>query len=239
MRASAPPLWVALVLVAACASSKHIRKTEEDGERLRLDLAETYVQKRAYAAAIPLLRRLVVEHPDDAHVHVLYGTVLREQGLYPQADKELSQATRLAPGSGEAWASLGVLYDLMRRPADAEAAHRKAIALQPGHASFWNNLGFSLYVAGQTDAAIEALEKALALDPALTVSYNNLGFAYGRRGDLVDAERSFRTAGGPTAALLNMAIVHDQRGDEVSAARLRAEAQARDPKLNLEHLEAP
>lgn len=223
-----------LLVVAGCATDKHIRQSEEDGDRLRVDLAETYINKRAYTAAIPFLRRALQEHPNDAHIHVLYGTVLREQGLYPQADHELTEATRLSPTSGEAWASKGVLYDLMRRHPDAEAAHRKAIELNPLMATYWNNLGFSLYISGRNDEAITALEKALALDPGLVMAYNNLGFAYGKRGDMESAERCFRTAGGQTRALVNMAVVYDGRGEKESAARMRAEAKALDPKVDLE-----
>ena len=227
-------LALVTVLLVGCASQKHIQRTEADGDRLRLDLAETYVQKKAYVAAIPLLRRAVVEMPDDPHVRTLYGTVLREQGLYPQSEKELREALRLAAASAEAHAALGVLYDLMRRPVDAEREHRAALELAPRNASIWNNLGFCLYLAGRTDEAIVTLEKALALDPGLIVAYNNLGFAYGRSGRLGDAERSFRTAGGELAVLVNMAIIHDEHGDAETASRLRAEAKTKQPRLELE-----
>ncbi len=222
-------LAVLATALVGCASEKHIKKSEDEGRMLRMDLAETYVRKGAYTAAIPFLIRAVAEFPSDAHIRVLYGTVLREQGLYPQAEKELLEATRLAPSSAAAWASIGVLYDLMRRPTDAEAAHRKAIELAPRNATAWNNLGFSLYVAGRNEEAVTTLETALALDPSLIVAYNNLGFAYGKRGDLESAERCFRTAGGQARALANMAIVHEGRGDDVAAARLRAEAREQDP----------
>jgi Flp pilus assembly protein TadD len=212
-----------LVLVAGCATDAHLRKTEEDGERMRLDLAETYVRKGAYTAAIPILTRELAERPKSDYVHALYATVLREQGLYPQAEREYRAALALAPANARAWDGLGVLLDLMRRQAEAEPAHRRAIELVPGSAEYWNNLGFSLYVARKIDDAIVALEKALALDPALVVAYNNLGFAYGRRGDLADAERCFRTAGGPASARLNMAIVYDERGDTEMAARMRSQ----------------
>jgi Flp pilus assembly protein TadD len=225
---------LALLLAVGCATSSHVKKTEAEGERLRLDLAETYVAKRSYTAAIPLLRRAVVEQPREARAHELFGVVLREQGLYPQAEKELLLATELRPSSARAWKELGVLYDLMRRPADAERAHRNALELSPSDAQVWNNLGFSLYVAGRDDEAVAALEKALALDPGLIIAYNNLGFAYGRAGRMGDAERCFRTAGGELGVLVNMAIVHEGRGDAETASRLRAEARAKDPKLELE-----
>jgi superkiller protein 3 len=227
-------IGVLALQLCACATTAHVKKTEAEGEALRLDLAESYVNKKSYAAAIPLLRRSVDGDPKDARAHVLFGVVLREQGLYPQSEKELKLATELQPSSARGWKEMGVLFDLMRRPADAERAHRNALELAPGDAEVWNNLGFSLYVAGRNDEAIPALEKALALDPGLIVAYNNVGFAYGRAGRLDDAERSFRTAGGELGVLVNMAIVHEKRGDAEQAARLRAEAKLKDPKVELE-----
>src|SRR5262249_6093039 len=47
------------MLAAGCATQQNLRKAEEDGEKMRFDLAETYVRKGAYTAAIPLLRREV------------------------------------------------------------------------------------------------------------------------------------------------------------------------------------
>jgi Flp pilus assembly protein TadD len=222
------------MLATGCATSANLRKTEEDGERMRFDLAETYVRKGAYAAAIPLLRREVAARPKNDAVHTLYGIVLREQGLYPQAEKELKAALALSPASPRTLDAVGVLYDLMRRPEEAEAAHRAALAVAPGDAMYWNNLGFSLFVAQKNDDAIVALERALALDPGLVIAYGNLGFAYGRRGDDAGAERCFRTAGGELGRRVNMAIVYEQRGDSDRATRLRADAKTLDPRVELE-----
>jgi Flp pilus assembly protein TadD len=224
-----------LVFAGACATNAHIKKVEVDGERLRLELAETYITKGAYDAALPLLQRELATKPKDAHLRTLYGTVLRERGLYPQAEKELLSAVQFGPRHAQAWAALGILYDLMRRPADAQKAHRRAIQIAPGHAPYWNNLGFSLYVTGETTEAIRILEKALALDPSMTVAYNNLGFAYGRRKDYASAERSFRTAGGEVAAWLNLALVYEQNGDDETAARLRTDALQLNPDAVEEH----
>jgi hypothetical protein len=60
----------------------------------------------------------------------------------------------------------------------------------------------------------------------MVVAYNNLGFAHGRRGDYRDAERAFKNAGGEMAAKLNLAIVYEQNGDEATAEKLRAAADA-------------
>jgi Flp pilus assembly protein TadD len=224
---------VLLVYGSGCGgvSKAQMLKMQRDGEALRLDLAETYVEKGAYDAAGPLLAREVQQHPDNARAQLLYGIVLRERGLYPQAEAALGRALALEPTYARAWDALGVLLDLMRRGDEAEVAHRHAVEFAPGAAPYWNNLGFSLYVAGDADAAVLALEQALALDPSLTVAYNNLGFAYGARGDYADAARCFRSAGGEAAALLNLAAVHEENGDLATATQLRGQAAELDPSL--------
>jgi Tfp pilus assembly protein PilF len=225
---------IGLVVVAACASSQHVRKTEAEGRALRSDLAEMYIEKKAYDAALPLLKRSLAEDPKNPHLHTLYATVLRERALYPQAEGEYLTALKLDEKHAPAWAGIALLYDLTHRPVDAERAHRRALALAPGAAAYYNNYGFSLYIAGRYDEAIVVLEKALLIDPTLSVAYNNLGFAYGRRGRYDDAERTFRTGGGEIAAKLNLALVYEQNGDGAAAARLRAEAHALDPDLDQE-----
>jgi Tfp pilus assembly protein PilF len=219
-----------LCLAAGCATQDSLERAEQAGEALRLDLAESYVRKGAYAAAMPLVKRSVEEHPESAHLHVLYAAVLREQGLYPQAEKELLAALEREPQSAAAFAGQGLLYELMRRPDEALAAHRRAVALAPKNAMYWNNFGFSLYVRGRTDGAVYALERALALDPSLVVAYNNLGFAYGRLKDYEGARRAFRSAVGETGAEANMALVYQSNGNrraEEPARKLARKAEAK------------
>jgi Flp pilus assembly protein TadD len=222
---------VALGAASGCGAARQHAHVQAQGEALRVELAELYVKKGAREAAIPLLRRSLAERPRDAHVRVVYGSLLRDVGLYPQARAQLQIALQLAPAAAEAHAAMGILDDLEGQPAAARVHHERAVALAPAVADYRNNLGFSLYLAGDFDAATAQLEQALALDPGLTVAYNNLGFAYGRRGELDRAERTFRSAGGEVAALMNMAVVHELRGEAAAAAALRERAYDRAPDL--------
>jgi len=219
------------LLTAGCGARKHHDTIAKQGQEMRVELAETYIAKGAKEAAIPLLRRALAERPNDARIRVLYGTVLRDLGLYPQAEKQLRFALTLTADYAPALAGLGILYDLQRNSVLARKYHARAVAADPGRASYRNNYGFSLYIAGDIDAAIEELEKALALDPALSVGYNNLGFAYGSRGAFDKAERAFRAVGDPAAALLNMAIIYEEHGDDARADELRERAYTLAPDL--------
>lgn len=227
-----PIALLALLVGSGCAASKdHIRRTEEQGRNLRIDLAETYVQRGAYDAALPLLKRAIVENPHDPRPRVLYATILRQRGLYPQAEMQYGLAIKVAPQNADAHAGIGVLFDLMRRPIEAQRAHKRALKLAPGNATYWNNYGFSLLTSGHTKKAIPCFERALHLDPGLVIAYNNLGFAYGRSGDDNAAERSFRSGLGEASAQLNMSLVYEERGDAARANTARQRAYQLDPKL--------
>jgi Flp pilus assembly protein TadD len=214
-----------------CASQSHLRKADLEGRRLRLELAEAYVNKGAYAAALPLVQQSIREFPDSPEVRVLYATVLRERGSLLQAERELKRAIAKAPRLASAHAGLGMIYDLTRRPEAALRQHRLAVKLSPRNAGYWNNLGFSLLVTGQSEDAVDALEKAIELDPSLVMAYNNLGFAYARLGREEEALRTFRAAVGDAGAYINLAYVYDERGDEDAARTLRDEAYRLEPDL--------
>jgi protein O-GlcNAc transferase len=220
-----------ITAAAGCASRAQITSADEQGAALRLDLARVFVDKGAHEAAAPLLRRFLAEHPRHVPARVLFAVVLRELGLYPQAETELETARRQARAYAPVYAELGVLYDLTRRPGLAERAHARAVSLDPNQAEYWNNLGFSRYVAGRTDEAVGALERALALDPGLVVARNNLGFAYGRLSRFDDALRAFTSVVGEARAHLNMAIVYEQLLDMDAADEARARAFEIDPRL--------
>ncbi len=226
---------VVLVLAAAAAgcgaAQKQHAKLQKEGEQFRAELAELYVDKGAMQAAVPLLQRILAEHPDDHRSRVLYGTVLRDLGLYPQAERELSYVVEHDDTRADAHAALGILLDLTGRHDDALDHHRAATKLAPGDATYRNNLGFSLLAAGDAEGAIAPLEAALSLDPGLPQSYANLGFAYGRAGRLEHAERTLRAGLGKAAALYDLALIHDERGEAELADALRDEAYAIDPDL--------
>jgi len=226
----------AVALVALLASgcggvARQHARIQQDGEALRIELAELYVDKGVSQAAVPLLQKILADDPRNVRARVLYGEVLRDMGLHPQAERELRLALRLAPRQPRAHAAIAILYDLEHQPGPALRHHRIAVKLAPGDATYRNNIGFSLYLAGRTDEAIRELEMALAIDPGMTVAYNNLGFAYGRTGDYARAEKAFRAGLGEASTLLNLALVHEQHGQTEAALALRARAYQLDPDL--------
>jgi Flp pilus assembly protein TadD len=226
-----PITLAALVAVGCGGAQKQHAAMQAQGESLRGELAELYVNKGAREAAVPLLQRILAEKPNDARARVLYGSVLRDLGLYPQAEAELRRALLIDEKRADAHAGIAILLDLTGRHPEALDHHRRATQLAPGSADYRNNLGFSLLASGEPTLAIAPLETALALDPGNAHAYTNLGYAYGRSGRFEDAERTFRAGLGEAAALINLSLIQEERGDHARATELRERAYALSPDL--------
>jgi Flp pilus assembly protein TadD len=211
---------------------------------LTVELAELLVANGATEHAVPMLQQALARKPEDARLHYLLGTVLRDRGVFTQAEAELREATRLAPDMAPAWSALGILHDLRREHPEAEKAHRKALSLDASVARFHNNLGFCLYLQQRYAEAVPAYEEATKRSPNAAQTFTNLGFAYAALGRDADAERMFRQAGGEAAALHNLALAHELRGNADKARDLYRRALASDPRLEpaqraLDSLDAP
>ncbi len=220
------------VLLASCAGKpdNHGDEAGPDDE-LAVALAETLIKAGAHSNAVPILRRAMARKPKDARLRYLMGTVLRDRGVYEQAAAEFALAISIDPRLSPAHSGLAIVHDLKGEHAEAQKLHAKAIALNPEVARFHNNLGFSHYLAGDMGGAIKAYRAALRIDPSARPVYLNLGFALAAEGKDEEAVRMFRQAVDEAAALNNLALAHELRGQEASARRHYEESLAIDPGL--------
>jgi eukaryotic-like serine/threonine-protein kinase len=90
--------------------------------------------------------------------------------------------------------NLGNALYSQRKPADAEAAFRKAIALKPDLAEAYNNLGNALCRQGKLVEGEAEYRKSIALKPDDAFAYYNLGNSLNGQTKLADAEAACRKA---------------------------------------------
>jgi TolB-like protein/Flp pilus assembly protein TadD len=122
-----------------------------------------------------------------ADTHLLladYGSLTSAQAV-ELAEPAAVKALELAPGLGEAWATLGLLRMTAGQYEAAEGNLLEAIRLDPSYemASMW--LGGVYGNQGKLNARADILEKALALsplDPAIRVNLANVRYAQGDTG---------------------------------------------------------
>jgi predicted O-linked N-acetylglucosamine transferase (SPINDLY family) len=152
-RFQASPLHDARGLAAAIEDAyralSHPRRTEESPRALFL--------RGDIEAALAAAARL----PNDADSLHIQALVAFQRGD-PTAGAALLAR---APARADLLTDRGVMLRAARRPADAEAAYRAAIALDPDFAPALGNLGNLLLDAGQTDAAEALFTRALAQTP--------------------------------------------------------------------------
>jgi Flp pilus assembly protein TadD len=221
---------------ATSSSGGFNKETFEARKKLARELAARGDFDNAFAYADQLHR----QRPHDPEVLVVRGTIYREKGLPTEAEADLREAIEIDGRFAEAHAALGILYDVMRRPALAEPEHRRAVQLVPANAGYLNNLGFSLFLRGKTAEAIGYFQKAARLDPTSRRVRTNLGFAYAATGDLPRAAHEFDMGGTPAEARNNLGFAYERRGDIAHAYDLYMEAARLDPastraRANLVH----
>jgi len=95
--------------------------------KLAGDLASLYLETKQYAAAADLLRPLIAQNPNDAQLHLDYGTALMHQLKYPEAQTVLLKAVQLNPNLVQAYSDLAYAaeqnknYELTIRVLDSRA----------------------------------------------------------------------------------------------------------------------
>ncbi len=152
---------------------------------------------------------------DHAAAAAEYRTVLEKVPWHPDAQiglqRSLAVASPASGGAGQPAATVsnlqieldpramahyrtGVEMALQRKPVEAIAEYRRAIAISPNVSSFHNNLGAALLAAGELDEAIVELTKAVELRPDHGGAHNNLGQALLRRQNMSGAIEHLRRA---------------------------------------------
>ena len=144
----------------------------------RVLLARLYKDRGLPDLALEHYRLAAAQFPDSAIVHIELAKMLRQMDVPQEALRVVKSFLETQPQSNwEALSLEAVLEDEEGSFADAESAHRAAVALQPERSALHNNLGYNLLSQGKVDAAVIEFRRAVELDPKSEIAHNNLGAA--------------------------------------------------------------
>jgi type IV pilus assembly protein PilF len=131
-----------------------------------------------------------------ARVHVELGQRYLQQGKLDIAMEKLQKALEINPNYPDAHTVIGLLYERIGDPKNAEDHYRRAVELQPKSGAANNNYGQILCSSGKLDEADKYFQRAVA-DPF----YKNPDVALANEGvclltgkHLDNAEADFRRA---------------------------------------------
>jgi tetratricopeptide (TPR) repeat protein len=153
--------------------------------------AQGALDRKDFAAAIPLLEKIASAKPDDALPRFELGFAYSGLGKNPQAIAEYRQAISLDPKLAPAHLNLGIAL-LDSDPAAAAESFRRAAELLPGQGRPIYLLGEALEGSGKRSEAIEQYRAAAALMPKDDAILFALARALLADGKSVEAESGFR-----------------------------------------------
>src|SRR5690606_8295036 len=106
------------------------------------------------------------------------GTFYYQQGNYDKALEYYSTTIQKKPDDPIGFENIGLTYEKMQKPAEAEKAFQKAIEVATKDRDiYFNRLGVFYYRQIRDEDAIQFYKKAIELQPK-AVYYENIGLAY-------------------------------------------------------------
>ena len=147
--------------------------------RSRFTLAMTYLKLNQASWAIPELKKLAQEQPENALYVYWLGRIDYDAQKYDQAVIKLRKAVELDPKMMRAHDNLGLTYEHLSDNEAAAKSYRAAIELnrKQTNPSPWPNLNLAILLMGKNelDEAENLLREALRYDAKLPPIYYNLG----------------------------------------------------------------
>jgi Flp pilus assembly protein TadD len=199
---------------------------------------EAYRQVGVLDAAFEHLSRAVKLDPTDARAFDELARIWRDWG-YP--DLGLGDAYRAvyhAPGSPEAYNTLGTLLQALNQRAPARQAYERALALDSSAAYALNNLCYLSFLDSNRMAASRECQSALHLAPDSIAVRNNLGLVYASLGELQSAGRQFNSPEHAEREPYNLGVVQFAAGNYAGAADAFQTAFRANPNLDAAWLHA-
>jgi len=135
-----------------------------------IGLGVTYLETGKAAEAVPVLRRRLQEHPDDANLNYLLAEALVRSGTQPgepaflEAQTRLQKSTQINPKLVEPHVSLGSLYLRQEKVQEAVEQFELARKIDPNSKAACAHLAVGYRRLGETDKARSVLLELKAIN---------------------------------------------------------------------------
>jgi tetratricopeptide (TPR) repeat protein len=231
------PIWIALFVLGPflCRvgvaqgtgqTVRHHKVVEQDSSfPPELTQAESAIEKRDYASAEPLLKKVVDADPGNFQAWFDLGFVSNALGNTPDSIAAYRKSVAAKPDVFESNLNLGLMLAKTGQP-DAEQFLRAATTLKPtanvdeAHARAWSSLARVLE-NNKPDEAIEAYKQAAALEPKDLEPHLLAGLLLEKQNRFADAEQEYKLAlaidPDSSDALIGMANIY-MRGQRLADA---------------------
>jgi Flp pilus assembly protein TadD len=177
---------------------RHHKVTEDSLTPPEITQAEVAIEKKDYATAEPLLRKVVARNPENYQAWFDLGFVYNGLGNTQDSIAAYRKSVAAKPDVFESNLNLGLMLVKSGQP-DAEQFLRTATTLKPtvnveeGHARAWLALARVLE-SSKPDDAIEAYKQAVILEPKDSEPHLSAGALLEKENRFADAEQEYKEA---------------------------------------------
>ncbi|HTR67934.1 MAG TPA: tetratricopeptide repeat protein [Terriglobales bacterium] len=140
-------------------------------------LANIYMRGRRFPEAEEFLRKLAIDRPNDAVIHMQLGRVLAAEGKSADAITELEAASKLGGPDPALQRDLADLYVANKKYDLAEGQYRALLSANPRDAALHDELGKALLEQHKFPQAQQEFQIAVALKPDFGAAHGDLAFA--------------------------------------------------------------
>lgn len=173
-------------------------------ERLRTDAPEIKGLDFLEAWTLELSARLeesleaygkaVAEDPENLLARGRYATLLMRQRDFADAERQLLDILRIAPGDYKSRNNLAGLYHMTGRDDQAMAELETIVDSRPTYVSAWQNLGNLLLSKQQWSQSEAAFRQVISLDPKNAIGHFQLSRALAGQGKQAESRREKQIA---------------------------------------------
>jgi type IV pilus assembly protein PilF len=216
---------VAVLALAACASTTNKAKMKSDASNYNMQLGMAYLNQGDLGLAKEKLDRAVAENPGDPNVHSAMAMLQDRLGHSDLADKEFKAALNLGPRNPDVLNNYAVYLCRTGRTDEGvksfeEAAHN---ALYRTPEAAYTNAGVCLRGAKRDTQAAMSFQRALQIKPNFAEAAYQLADLDFQRGEVQDARETvdrFIASFEATPDLLLLGVrVSRKQGDRMAEER--------------------
>lgn len=131
----------------------------------RFKLALAYLRLGETDRAEVVLNAVIADEPNNMRAYQNLAALAYTRGDLARAESLARRAVEIDRGYFDAWNTLGAIYVLDKRSAEAVEALTTAVSLNPSSAQAQYNLSLASQAHGNLEAAAAARTKACSLDP--------------------------------------------------------------------------
>lgn len=164
-------------------------------------------------------------------LHLSVGKMAEDAGNSEKAEHHYQEALNLDGKHFETLIAYGHLLDRQGKLEEAMELYRRAVQAKPASAVAHNDLGICYARRGMLAEAIASLGKAIQSQPKQPLYRNNAATVLVEMNRVDEAFSHLKAVHPEAIACYNMGYLLHKAGDPQAAARMFAEAAARDPSL--------